>query len=189
MAKLNRKEGDEQGNPEDLVQAFAPCGNFPKERHGVLMLAQALARASKDFGIEMAAIVRECSDSSSWCPTPADIRNVAMSMRDSARNKRKGSQFAEWEQIYGPPDPNWSANMLKTLGAGHADQKCACHEFAIRCMLFYTEGEGIHQGDREFWEGGPNSYTGRAFDLDHHPQLVEEIRKRGGWRTERELQS
>ncbi len=105
-------------------------------------------------------------------------------MRDSIRNKRQHNQHAEWERIYGPPDPNWSANLIGVLvGSEFAEQKTATRDRAIRDMLFYTEGDGVEFGDRKFWR------EAREFDLDHHAALVDEIRERGGWRTERELQS
>ena len=183
MAKLNGKS--ETGkNPEDLVQTFAAAGNFPKEREGVLALAQALRRASDNFGIMMEAIVQECADTSAWCPTPADLRNIAMSMRDAIRNRKQRSRHAEWERIYGPADPDWSAKLIGVLvGASYPEQKAATRERAIRDMLFYTEGDGVDFGDREFWR------EARERDITNHSELVDSIRERGGWRTERELQS
>ena len=189
MGRIRKTNEPHEGNPEDLVQAFAPASNFPKERAGVLALAQALRRAADDFHIAMTDIVRECSDVSSWCPTAADIRNVARSMRDAIRNRQQKSLHAEWERIYGPPDPDWSAKLLKlAVGAPHEEQMAAMHDYAVRCVLFYTEGDGIRQGDREFWEGSANVYGAGQYEADHYPARLAKTRTIGGWRTERELQ-
>jgi hypothetical protein len=49
-------------------------------------------------------------------------------------------------------------------------------------MLFYTEGDGREQGDRDFWKDA------REHDLDHCAEMVDQVRAAGGWQTERELQ-
>lgn len=181
MSKLKKTESQE--NAEELIQEFAAAGNFPKERAGVLALAQALSRAAKDFGLTMQAIVQACSECSQWCPTPHELRNMAMSVRDSIRSKNAISQHAKWDRMYGSPDPDWSANLLKVgIGDSHSVTMAAMHDFSIRCMLFYTEGDGSEFGDREFWE------QARALDLRDHAEKVQEIRERGGWQTERDLQ-
>jgi hypothetical protein len=68
--------------PEDLViRAFSRCQNYPKERAGVLGLAQGLATAAARYGVTAEAIVRECVESSVFCPTDTDLLNVARGMR------------------------------------------------------------------------------------------------------------
>jgi len=168
----------------EQVQAFATAGNFPKTVEGVRALADALDRAARDTGLLMAAIVRECLDSSAWCPTPFDLRGVALSLRDKGRENRSASIHAAWERIYGPADPDWASRMVEAamLHGGHADRDRAVHELAIRDMLYYTEGDGREMGDREFWKAA------RKHDLRDHPALVEQIRVAGRWATERELQ-
>ncbi len=189
MPKLNKRDDDAE-QPEDLIQTFAACQNFPKDRAGVLALAQALARASSDFRIAMSDIVRYCADSSTWCPTPRDIRMVAIGIRDDRRNKARGNQQAEWERIYGPPEPDWPAKLIGVLvGTKHDDTLIAVHVRAIRDMLFYTEGDGTAMGDRAFWEGDHSNIGARKFDLAHYPNMINLIRHAGGWQTERELAS
>ena len=91
MGKIKRDGSEPEEAPEDLAQAWAAAGNFPKDRLGVLALAQALKRAATDFRIPMRAIVDECCSISAWCPTPYEIRSVAMGMRDAERNIRERS--------------------------------------------------------------------------------------------------
>ena len=176
----------------ELVMQLAAMANFPQEKAAVEALAKALERAATDTGIRMQAIVDECLGGGAWCPTPFDLRTLAASMKERIRERREGSKHAEWERIYGPADHDWSSRMIAAVMArdGHTDQKRAIHEQAIRDMLFYTEGDGRDSGDREFWEGPRRDglQSAREFDLDHYPELVERIRKEGGWRTERELQ-
>lgn len=169
----------------EQVQAFATAGNYPKTVEGVRALADALDRAARDTGLLMAAIVRECIDSSPWCPTPFDLRGVALSLRDKGRENRSASIHAAWERIYGPADPDWASRMVEAamLHGGHKDRDRAVHELAVRDMLYYTEGDGREMGDRKFWE------EARKHDLRDHPAMVEQIRVAGGWATERELQT
>lgn len=68
--------------PEEIVmRAFARCQNFPKERIGVLGLAQGLRVASDKFGVPMERIVSSCVSESPFCPTDYDLMNVARGMR------------------------------------------------------------------------------------------------------------
>ncbi len=176
----------------ELVMQLAAMGNFPAEKAAVEALAKCLQRAAEDTGIRMQAIVDECLASGAWCPTPYDMRMVATSMKDKIREKREGSKHAEWERIYGKPDPDWSTKMVEAamLRGGHQDAKRAIHEQAIRDMLYYTEGDGKLLGDREYWEGPRRDglLSAREYDLRNHRELVDHIRNQGGWRTERELQ-
>ena len=84
-----KKESEEQ-LPEDLVvRAFSRCSNYPKDRAGVLGLAQGLKKASERFSVPMEGIVRECVESSVFCPTDTDLLNVARSMRPAEEQERK----------------------------------------------------------------------------------------------------
>lgn len=163
---------------------FAACVNFPKDRLGVLALAQALARASKDFRVPMAGIVQRCADISTYCPVPRELRNVAIGMRDEERARKEDNRNTKWESLYGPAQPEWSEQLLGIIsGAKHEDRKRAMCVRAIRDGLFYTEGEGIEMGDRQFWEDAARR------NVEKHPALVRDIRNSGGWQNERELQS
>ena len=107
MAKRETKIAEKTA--VEQVQAFASATNFPKDINGVRALADALQRAGQDTGMRMAAIVEECLDSSPWCPTPFDLRGVALSMRDKLRNVKQVNLHTFWERQYGPQQPDWSA--------------------------------------------------------------------------------
>ena len=172
---------------------LAAMANFPTERAAVEALAKTLERAAMDSGIMMQAILDDVLTGGAWCPTPFDLRKLAMDMKKLAREKREGSIHAKWREIYGEPNPQWSIDLLTELaGATHAETRANLHARAIREMLYYTEGDGKLMGDREFWEGPrlDGLQSAREFDLDltNHADLVDRIRREGGWRTERELQ-
>ena len=72
----------ETDEPEELViRAFSRCGNYPKERAGVLGLAQGLLKASEKFHVPMQRIIQECIESSTFCPTDHDLLEVARALK------------------------------------------------------------------------------------------------------------
>ena len=80
MSKLHKTHDNDQPEqaPEDLViSAFSRCQNYPKERTGVLGLAQGLRNAATVSGTQMAAIVARCQELSQYCPTDYDLLQVA----------------------------------------------------------------------------------------------------------------
>ncbi len=163
----------------EQIYAWAVCGNFPKERAGLEALAESLQRAAMDSGIMMSAIVEECIASSAWCPTPYDLRQVAVGMKLRAKEKKLDNRREHWERIYGPPNPEYAQAILSRIsGPNIAAEKVNLNREAIRAMLFYTEGEGREMGDRKYWEAARASHT--VAD-------VAVVRTAGGWRTEREL--
>jgi hypothetical protein len=167
----------------ELVQQFSSCGKYPIERAGVEALARALERAAMDTGIMMQAIVDECLSTSSWCPTPFDVRTIAGQMKQRIKDGREANVHAKWREIYGQPNPQWATDLLAELMAPtHPGSRAKLHERAIRDMLYYTEGDGQQMGDQKFWR------EARERDIRDHQALVEKIRAAGGWRTERELQ-
>jgi hypothetical protein len=74
--KLTEEEQDETA-PEELVAAFSRCSNYPKDKEGVLFLAQGLRKAATASGTQMAAIVARCQELSQYCPTDYDLLQVA----------------------------------------------------------------------------------------------------------------
>lgn len=84
MSKL-KKQNEEQPEGLDLeemvIAAFSRCQNFPKERAGVLGLAQGLRRAADQNRVAPARILQECATSSVFCPTDADLVAVARALR------------------------------------------------------------------------------------------------------------
>ena len=175
----------------ELIMQLAAMANFPQEKAAVEVMAKALERAAMDTGLLMQAILDECLSGGAWCPTPYDLRALASGMKERIRERREGSQHAKWREQYGESNPQWASDLLAQLIAPtSAEQRAKLHERAIRDMLYYTEGEGLEMGDREYWEGlrRDGLPSAREFDLRDHAELVVDVRTRGGWRTERELQ-
>lgn len=161
---------------------LAAMANFPAERAAIEALAKALERSAMDTGIMMQAILDNCLSGGSWCPTPFDIRGVAVNMKQQARDRKEGRKAEKWQRIYGEANPQWSKDLLDQLvGRNHADSRQRLHERALRDMLYYTEGDGMEMGDRAYWQAAKE-----RDERDHGP-LIAEIRERGGWQTEREL--
>jgi hypothetical protein len=109
MAKIDRDE--QQQDPEDLViRAFSRCQNYPKDRLGVLGLAQGLKLASDRFSVKMEEIINECVESSVFCPTDADLLNVARelvpkekSVEEKWKNRKCPFQLCDgsgWREKY-----------------------------------------------------------------------------------------
>lgn len=71
----------EQVNAIYLVARFQRCRNYPRSDEELGHMAEALERASDKYGIPMQTIVSECLDASEWCPTDADLMNVAAGIR------------------------------------------------------------------------------------------------------------
>lgn len=102
------------------------------------------------------------------CPTPREIKDTALNLRD--RFLPKGpSQREQWEKEYGPPDPEWSRNLLKAATVSVGDRK-AQHKAerynmrlqALKDSVFYSTpkgqaeisaivGERDRLASRKFW--------------------------------------
>jgi len=83
----------------EIVMQLAAMANFPGERAAVEALARALERSACDSGMTMQAIVDECLNGGAFCPTPFDLRNLAMGMKKLAREKRFGVKAATAGEI------------------------------------------------------------------------------------------
>ncbi len=86
--KFEPSEAEESGPEELVVRAFSRCSNYPKERAGVLGLAQGLRAAADRFGVEMPVIIAECVGSSSFCPTDHDLLEVARALRPADKQEK-----------------------------------------------------------------------------------------------------
>ncbi len=78
---LDRTETSTAGSEELVMRAFSRCQNFPKERVGVLGLAQGLQGASDKFMVPMSSIIAACVRESTFCPTDHDLMNIARGMQ------------------------------------------------------------------------------------------------------------
>jgi hypothetical protein len=187
---MKRKDAITEKPASELIMQLSAMNHFPVERAGVEALAAALNRSACDTGIRMQAILDDILAGGAWCPTPYDLRGVAVAMKDREREKREGSKHAQWERIYGPANPKFARDLLAQLSTGSAAQdRQALHERAIRDMLYYSEGDGRLLGDSEYWrESSYQTLSAADIDARDYAALVASIRERGGWRTERELQ-
>jgi len=90
----------------DLVSKLSRTRNFPQTEDGVMDLAQGLMRAAGMIAVDAGDIVRRCADLSEFCPTDADLLNVARDLReerDREEQRATPSQEAQWRKQYGPP--------------------------------------------------------------------------------------
>ena len=87
MSDLFEDPQTEDGAEEMVTRAFSRCQNWPKERIGIKGLAEALTRAATRFGVSEARIVAECAESSQYCPTDADLINIARGLRPAEPEK------------------------------------------------------------------------------------------------------
>lgn len=73
---------------EMVTRAFARCSNFPKERSGIIGLAQGLGNACERFRVAAERVIERSIEISVYCPTDTDLFNVA---RDLAPAKQQPS--------------------------------------------------------------------------------------------------
>lgn len=94
MARFGN-EDQYEGIPEDLVSAaFARCTNYPKDRAGVLGISQGLRTASEKYNVSMNAILRECTNTSVFCPTNLEMLNIARSLNPPEETKQENRKCA-----------------------------------------------------------------------------------------------
>ncbi len=120
----------------------------------------------------------------SQCPTPQDLYEVAYNPNLRGRfEPPKPSQIEQWERECGPPDPEWSANLLKVATTGNAHQDflnvlLAMRYQSIRDALYKTEGPGRfdlegkeRRHDAAFWQGVMDGHN------KNRPELVQFFRE------------
>ena len=101
-------------SPLKLIAAFQRCQNYPKDDFGVQALVQGLATASRETGVQMQDITERCAKISQYCPTDADLLNVA---RDILADRKRAEEAdvertkrAQWERDCGPARPfDWNS--------------------------------------------------------------------------------
>jgi hypothetical protein len=133
FAKVENDERGEKSVEELVIEAFSRCSNYPKERAGVLGLAQGLRKASDKYRISVEGIVERCAENSPYCPTDAELFSTALSMRDeldrALKEANEKKEKREWEAQYGKPKP-WEADLCLRCGAHPRSSICGpeCHE-------------------------------------------------------------
>jgi len=153
---------EQQATPFELIATFQRCPNFPKDELGTIALAQGLAKAARETGVEMQAIVERCCEISKFCPTDADLLVVARDISrlqavsegsyDSmagAGNHAPADQRRAWEKAYGPPKRFEWNEADKQRVAGVKAREAAVHA-AIRKELQLVEGK-MPNGQRPDW--------------------------------------
>lgn len=108
MNRLDDIDNDQPEAPEEIVlRFFSRCHNFPKDRLGVIGLAQCLARAAQETGYSALLIAQRLADDSPYCPTDFDILNAAYAMKKRAADQEQARQsdYREMVNQYGPPQP------------------------------------------------------------------------------------
>ncbi len=129
----------------------------------------------------------------SQCPTPQDLYEVAYN--PNLRGKfepPKPSQIEQWEKECGPPDPEWSANLVSIASTGNKHRDflnvlLAMKYQSIRDSLYKTEGKGrfdheIERGDSDKVKAAKRadqSFWQEAMDSNNkkHPELVKFFRE------------
>lgn len=87
-----------------LVARFQRCKNYPKDETELVRMAGTLERASRDFHVSMEKIVTEALDTSEWCPTDADLRTIAQSVRGPEKAPELKSQPGSYGPRFNPSE-------------------------------------------------------------------------------------
>jgi hypothetical protein len=81
-------------------------------------------------------------------PTLAEIKNVALNLRDRYLPKQP-SQRERWEKEYGPPNPEWSRSLLRTgisaMGDAKAQHKAERYNMKVQALkdsVYYSTPAG-----------------------------------------------
>lgn len=174
MPELN----EEQPLPEEIIAGFSRCQNYPKDRAGVLLFAQALKRASDNTGIPMSEIAEACARASRWCPTDEDLFNVAADLsgqrRAAAEAKRQGPRKCSHGLCDGSGwRETWALWTL--MGTESADTpKWTKKEWITEEQYEILSGKGV----------GSHPFSAQSIHTERHrckchPARSEEIEKRG----------
>ncbi len=127
-----------EATAEQACKAFSACANYPSDIEGRKLLAETLESVCKSQGLDPYDVVRRCTEASSWCPTPFDIRKIASQMSDAKRRAPAGCEVCD--------GTGWvhSVRRVETpAGEYDADYSELC-----RCAL----GQFIAQGERSMRE-------------------------------------
>ena len=122
----SQSESELEGPEAICVRFFSRCSNWPAERLGVIGLAQALARASREHGMTPLQLAERCASLSRYCPTDADLFTIAEETgarrKESEEARRDELWRQRWRQQHGAPEPfDWeSAIDWKRVTAVHA---------------------------------------------------------------------
>lgn len=110
-----------------IIARLSRTKNFPKDEDGLNFLAEGLIRAAAATGSNPQHIVMVCATTSEWCPTDADLMNIAVQIRDEQRRAQEALQpsvESQWRAKYGDPQPfDWKALDMPKLRSAKTREK------------------------------------------------------------------
>jgi len=166
-----------------LFQALSGFRGYPKPGTGEDHFVEAFQTSVVSVAHARAVIASFDGD----MPTIREIKDAAFNLRpqfETTVDQRK-----EWEALYGPPDPVWSAGLVDRLAGRsptldpqarkrqHGEDRNAMLWQAIRDSIYYTEGPGKIELDnllgakergisRQFWrEAAKRNLENHAVDV------------------------
>jgi hypothetical protein len=96
-----------------IIARLSRTKNYPRDEDGLTFLAEGLIRAAAETGANPQQIVMVCATTSEWCPTDADLMNIAKQIRDEQKRAQEAlepSVESQWRAKYGPAKPfDWKA--------------------------------------------------------------------------------
>jgi hypothetical protein len=110
-----------------IIARLSRTKNYPRDEDGLTFLAEGLIRAAAETGANAQQIVMVCATTSEWCPTDADLMNIARQIRDEQKRAQEAlepSVESQWRQKYGPPKPfDWKALDTEKIKLTKAREK------------------------------------------------------------------
>ena len=107
----NRLDAEGNGTPAestildkatDIVCRFSRCGNYPKTTPEMQALANDLISASENKRVSMEDIAQRWAERSAFCPTAADLFDVALEIRTERQEREaiqsEGEQRSQWKR-------------------------------------------------------------------------------------------
>ncbi len=166
MSDFFEEPQGEDSTEEMVTRAFSRCQNGPKERIGIKGLADALTRAADRFGVPAARIVAECAESSQYCPTDADLINVARGLKPaepeqtSRRCPLGMCDGSGWREVC-----HLHTHYARLNGPAYVEKEIISRE------VFDQISDKLHGTNQSVYE---SRYRCRC-----HPARQDEIEKRG----------
>ena len=136
--KRTTTDAAERRSAAQACKAFAACGNYPSEPEAQKLLADTLEAVCHAQQLDPYLLVQHCVQTSSWCPTPFDLRAAAAAMADERRQAPAGCAQCE-----GTGWVHSVRHVVTAAGEYDADYSGLC-----KCPL----GEFIRQGERDMRE-------------------------------------
>jgi hypothetical protein len=89
--------------------------NYPRDPEQIVAMAQALIRAAEATNVEADQIIRECAETSQYCPTDRDLLSVARDIKERVERARDAADVrAPWDRNPACPKCNSSGWIIKS---------------------------------------------------------------------------